>query len=189
MDIPELQTERLVLRGPTDADIATWAACLDADPDFLEFVPSRVGVPSQVRAERFVGNYLARWQQSPLAMGWTVTLKDGNEFVGFAGVDAASETDGEIDYFIAKPHWRNGYASEAARTVTDYWFRTTGGAKLVAYVIPENVGSVRAVAKLGYTRTGSVNYLELMGNPADIALRTPVADEYSLTREQWQQRT
>ena len=184
MTIPELRTERLLLRGPTEADVATWAAFLDADPDFLEFVPTRAALPSTERAERLVRHYLDRWRQSPLAMGWTVTLDDG-EFVGFAGVDAASETEGEIEYFIVRPHWRKGYASEVAKCVTDHWFRTTEGTRLVAYVIPENVGSVRAVEKLGYKKTGSVNYLDLMGNPPDVVLRSPIADEYSLTRDEW----
>jgi len=124
-------------------------------------------------------------------MGWSVALKagGGDELIGFAGVDPAGETEGEIEYFIARPYWRRGYASEVARAVTDYWFRTTDGTRLIAYVIPENVGSVRAVVKAGYQRTGSVNYLDLMGNPEGIVLETPVADEYSLTRDQWLEAT
>lgn len=103
-------------------------------------------------------------------------------------MEAASETEGEIEYFIFKEHWRQGYASEVAIAVTDYWFRATGGGRLIAYVIPENVGSVRAVEKVGYRRVGTVNYLDLMGNPTGITLKTPDADEYCFSREQWESR-
>ncbi len=182
--IPVVETDRLFLRAPTPEDASIWAKFMDADPDFLQYVPTRAG-PSRERADRFVRNYLGRWHESPLALGWSVVLKTEKAFIGFAGVDAASDTDGEIEYFIVKPHWRRGYASEVAKGVTDYWFRTTTGDRLVAYVIPENVGSVRAIEKLGYRRVGSVNYLDLMGNPPDITLKTPVADEYSLARAEW----
>jgi len=185
--IPVVETERLLLRAPTPADASAWADCLEADADLLKYVPARSG-PAQERADRFVRNYLRRWQESPIGMGWSVVLKAEGTFIGFGGVDAASETDGEIEYFIVKPHQRRGYASEVARAMTDHWFRTTSGDRLLAYVIPENVGSVRAVEKLGYRRMRSVNYLELMGNPSDIVLETPDADEWTLTRDEWSAR-
>lgn len=186
-EIPVVETERLRLRGPELADASEWAVVLEADPNYLQYVPTRPG-PVQARADRFVQKYIDRWTDSALSMGWSITLKATNAVVGFAGVEAASESDGEIDYFIFNSHWRRGYASEAAEVVTNYWFRTTTGDCLIAYVIPENVGSVRAVEKLGYRRVASVNYLDLMGNPAGVTLKTPDAAEYRLTRQEWEQR-
>ena len=157
-EIPRLETDRLLLRGLSAADAQTFAGVLQLDPDFLKYVPARVGLTPEERAERLVRNYLRRSEESPLGMRWAVVL-DENTLIGVAGVDALSETE------------------------------TTDGNRIVAYVVPENVGSVRAVAKLGYERRGSVNYLELMGNPAGVELFTPMADEYSLARDEWMRRT
>lgn len=184
-DVPVIETERLRLRGATSADAQIWASFLETDPDFIQYVPARVGAPFLERAERQVRVQLQRWDDSPLSMGWSVALKSDDEFIGFTGVDAAGETDGEIDYFLGRPYWRRGYASEIAKAVTDFWFQTTNGQRMVAYVIPQNIGSVRAVEKLGYQRTGSVNYLDLMGNPPGVVLKTPIADEFWLTRDGW----
>jgi len=185
--VPVVETDRLRLRGPTTADARIWASFLETDPDFIQYVPARPGGAFLERAERLVRAELQRWDDS-LSMGWAVGLKSDDEFIGFTGVDHVGETDGEIEYFLVRPHWRRGYASEIAKAVTDYWFHTTDGQRMVAYVIPENIGSVRAVEKVGYKRTRSVNYLDLMGNPAGVVLNTPIADEFWLTRDEWLQR-
>jgi ribosomal-protein-alanine N-acetyltransferase len=186
--VPVVETDRLRLRGPTSADARIWATWLETDPDFIQYVPARVGAQFLERAERMVRAELQRWDDSPLSMGWSVALKSGDEFIGFAGVDDMGDGTGEIEYFLGRPYWRRGYASETAQAVTDYWFHTTDGQRMVAYVIPENVGSVRAVEKLGYQRTGSVNYLDLMGNPPGVVLNTPIADTFWITRDEWAQR-
>jgi RimJ/RimL family protein N-acetyltransferase len=183
--IPVVETERLLLRGPRKRDSTAWAGFIEADPDFLKYVPIRKGRPAQERADLLMASHLGRWDESPLAMGWSVVVKDEDVFVGVAGVDALNETDGEIEYYFARPYWGRGYASEVARAVTDYWFANTDGSRLVAWVVPENVGSVRAVEKCGYTYVRAVNYLELMGNPPGVVFETPMTDEYELTREQW----
>jgi ribosomal-protein-alanine N-acetyltransferase len=186
--VPVVETARLLLRRPTPADAAPWAHALETDPTFLEFVPARADPPKE-RAERFVRNYVDRWQQSPLAMGWTVVTKADQAFIGFAGVDAGGEAEGELEYFVIRPFWRRGFASEMAAAVTHHWFRTTDGNELVAFVVQANVGSVRVVEKLGYRRVGIVNYLELMGNPPGVSLATPMAAEYRLDREEWTRRS
>jgi RimJ/RimL family protein N-acetyltransferase len=73
-----------------------------------------------------------------------------------------------------------------AKAVTDYWFSTTQGERMLAYVVPENVGSVRAVTKIGYTRTRTIDYLDFAGNPPGLKFDTPLVDEYELTRAQWE---
>jgi RimJ/RimL family protein N-acetyltransferase len=52
-----------------------------------------------------------------------------------------------------REHWRLGYADEAARTVTHYAFRDLGAAALFAGHHPDNAGSQRLLAKLGFRYT------------------------------------
>jgi RimJ/RimL family protein N-acetyltransferase len=181
-DVPVVRTERLTLRGPTRADVEGWARFIESSPDFLRFVPrSKVNRSPIERAERFAAGYLDRWQQEPGGLGWAAV--DAEErLVGMAGVDAMSASEGELEYFVGEPFWRRGYGLELARAVVDHWFADPTRERLVAYVIPENAGSVRIVERLGFGYVRELDYLELAGSP-DLVLETPIAAEFALTRD------
>lgn len=48
---------------------------------------------------------------------------------------------------------RKGIASEALRAVCEYAFNQTGVKAINAYVLADNVGSVRVLEKAGFVRT------------------------------------
>ena len=183
--IPVLQTDRLLLRGPTQADAEAWGGFIAANPDFLKFVPrSRVPRTPQERGERLVASYLDRWDQEPQSMGWAAASRSDGRFVGLGGVESLSESDGEIEYLVAEPFWGQGYATEIAKAVTDYWFQDNSRERITAYVILENAGSVRVVERLGFHYVRDVNYLELVGDP-NIVIDTHMAAEYILSRDEY----
>jgi RimJ/RimL family protein N-acetyltransferase len=182
--IPVIETERLILRGPVDADIDTWQGFL-GDPDFGRYVPRRRVLPTpRERAERQMRVYLNRWDAHPhMATGWAVTRRMDNQFIGLCGVDLVADTnDGEIEYFIGQPYWGQGYAGEAAGAATRFALANTAMDRILAYVVPVNVASVRIVQRLGFVHERDVDYLELMGAP-DLVLDPPIVAEYSLPRQ------
>jgi len=184
MTIPEIETERLLLRGPTSADVDVWEAFI-VDPDFVRYLPkSTVKRTPRERAERKISEYQQRWEQQPLsAMGWAATRKVDGQFIGLCGIEGVPEAnDGELDYLLGKPYWGQGFATEAARAVVRFAFEHTSWERIVAAIVPANVASSRVLDHLGFVYERDVNYNELTGSDA-IVLENPVVAYYGLRRE------
>jgi ribosomal-protein-alanine N-acetyltransferase len=181
--IPEVATQRLCLREPRIDDADQWAEFV-TDPEFTRYVPtSRVKRTPRERAERQIAVYQSRWTQEPLATGWSVVRRSDGRFIGLGGVEPTPDGDGEIDYFLGRPYWGQGYATEIARAMIQYSFAHTPVRRIVAAVVPANIASVKVVERLGFTYEYDVNYLELAGNP-DLILDPPIVAYYALKRDQ-----
>lgn len=78
----------------------------------------------------------------------------GAGVVGSAGL---GEFEGrpEIGYWIARPHWGKGYATEAARGVIEI-ARMLGHERLVAGHFSDNPASGKVLRKLGFRQTGQI---------------------------------
>lgn len=72
------------------------------------------------------------------------------DLIGVIGIE-----NGEIGYWIAEPHWGRGYATEAARAMTDHAFGTMGMDMLVASYQLGNAASRRILLGLGFLETGT----------------------------------
>ena len=60
----------------------------------------------------------------------------------------------EIGWVLGAQHQRQGYATEAARSLLAYAFETLGCHRVIATCQPENVASWRVMEKLGMRREG-----------------------------------
>ena len=184
--IPVIETERLIVRGPTPADADIWVTFL-TDPDFTRYVPrSKVNRPLQERAERFVANYQRRWETQPLsAMGWAATRKADGQLIGICGIEELPGTnDGELDYFLGKPYCGQGFATEAARAMVRFAFEHTGWDCIIAAIVPANTASNRVLDHLGFVYEKHVNYYELTGADS-IVMDDPIVALYALPRERY----
>ena len=56
---------------------------------------------------------------------------------------------GELGYVLAKPYWGLGYATEAAAAVLKFGFTQLGLSLIESNAMPENLASLRVMAKLG----------------------------------------
>lgn len=86
-----------------------------------------------------------------------VVLKETGIFIGFAGLkylEDLGETD--LGYRLMSTHWGQGYATEACRAILEDGFPRWKLESVIALVLPENVGSVRVLDKLGFEREGEV---------------------------------
>src|SRR5436309_885623 len=114
MDMPRLETQRLILRGFTPDDLDAWAAHY-SDPETMRFLAQ-----GQVRSrEETLGRLTAaifRWTQYRLPL-WAVTLKPDGRWIGRCGFqpkDDAAPAVVELAYSFVKETWGQGYATEAA---------------------------------------------------------------------------
>lgn len=82
-------------------------------------------------------------------------LSDGT-FVGMCGVirEGHPEGEGEIGYWIGRPFWGRGYATEAGRALVRFSFQTLGLTRLVSSCLVRNPPSYRVLTKLGFKDVG-----------------------------------
>ncbi len=147
-----LETPRLLLRQWREEDFAPFAA-LNGDPETMRYFPARLTrAESDDFAER-AGLVIALrgWGL------WAVEVKEGPEFVGFVGLneldfDAPFTPAVEVGWRLAREHWGNGYATEAARAALDFGFNQLALEEIVSMTTALNARSRRVMKRLGMVR-------------------------------------
>jgi RimJ/RimL family protein N-acetyltransferase len=83
---------------------------------------------------------------------WPVHLLSSHEHVGCCGLRPyrPSEQIPELGFHLRPKYWGQGLASEAAKTVIDFAFKTLGAKGLSAGHHPDNVSSKKVLEKLGF---------------------------------------
>jgi [ribosomal protein S5]-alanine N-acetyltransferase len=149
---PTVETERLVLRPfqTSDAARVRELAGERAIADTTATIPHPY---PEGAAEAWIASHDPDWQAGR-GLALAITLRDG-EFVGAIGlrIDLANDS-GELGYWIGKPHWNRGFASEAALAVLDYAFTTIGLNRVAAVHLVRNPASGRVMEKIGMTQEG-----------------------------------
>jgi ribosomal-protein-alanine N-acetyltransferase len=148
-----LRTSRLLLRPWRDEDIAAFAE-MSADPIVMEYL-----LPLSERglsAESWVARKRAHWDEHGFGQ-WAVELPGEASFIGVVGIETVSYEAHftpavEVAWRLARPYWREGYATEAARAALDYGFDKLGLDEIVALTVPANRRSRRVMERLGMTR-------------------------------------
>jgi RimJ/RimL family protein N-acetyltransferase len=180
--IPELRTERLLLRGWRPADREPFAA-LNADPRVMEHFPATL---SREESDAWVDRVEARWQQ--LGHGhWAVERRDTGAFIGFVGLapatfEAAFTPAVEVGWRLAAEHWGQGFATEGARAALGFGFGPLGLAEIVSFTARRNARSWRVMERLGLVREPALDF-DHPSVPAGHPLRPHVL--YRITRAQW----
>ena len=101
---------------------------------------------------------LAATEADPWLYGFKVTLRDDGTIIGDAGFKGHPSEDGfvEIAYGIAPDHQSRGFATEAARALTEFAKQAAGVRVVRAHTMPDNNASSRVFAKLGFRFVGEV---------------------------------
>jgi RimJ/RimL family protein N-acetyltransferase len=182
-----IRSARLVLRAPQPADAETIAQ-LANDRRIAENT-SRLPYPyTLAHAQEWIGLTQSGGQTTApgkfsCGKAFLVTRHDGT-IVGGCGYGMLLEPVNEIGYWFGVPHWGQGYATEAARSLIDHIFETEGDDVIAAGARVTNTASRHVIEKCGFAWTGA----RLMRVRA-LATSVPI-DRFRLTREQWErQRT
>jgi RimJ/RimL family protein N-acetyltransferase len=167
-----LETERLVLRRPTLADVKAIARL--ANDRRVAQNTARIPHPYAVSdAEVFV-TFVAKLPQDT---NFLVT-RDG-EVLGGVGIDLSKPAAPEIGYWLGVPFWGQGYATEAARAVIDYAFEEFGSMELRAGARVVNSASRRVLEKCGFQWT-NVELLRVLSLGCSVP-----TDRFRLDRGVW----
>ena len=144
-----IETERLILRLHTIEDVeASYQMNLDEN---VSAFTGDGGVVSHEEIERRIReDVLGDYEKHGFGR-FAVVEKSSGEFIGFAGLKYLEDLD-EVDlgYRFIFSKWGKGYATEASKACVDFGFNELNLKKIIAFVLPDNIGSVRVLEKLGF---------------------------------------
>lgn len=172
IDRPELVTKSLVMRAPRDSDIAQLVQL--ADNRHVAQMLARMPHPY---GEAEARTFIAMSQVRQPGVSYALTLAETGTFVGCAGLNV-KDRGLELGYWIGEPHWKRGYATEAAHALVDLAFRSTAISVLHCSVRVINPASRRVIHKCGfqYAGQGMMNSI--------VSGQVPV-ERYRLDRKTW----
>jgi RimJ/RimL family protein N-acetyltransferase len=148
-NIADIETERLILRGPTEADLPDWTACIWSDAEVMRYMPRMDDTPDAKAKAVLTGFTTVREERQVGA--WVITEKADGRFMGHCMLRYREAlNDHELGYALGKVFWGKGYATETARAVARYGFEQANLERIFAVVIPENVPSSRVLEHLGF---------------------------------------
>jgi RimJ/RimL family protein N-acetyltransferase len=149
---PVVETRRLVLRAPAPQDVPAIAR-LANDHDIARMTKRMPHPFGQGDAEDFV---IAVAAQNPArAMTFLIEHEDHGP-VGVIGLFEDADPAPEVGYWIARPFWGRGFATEALQGAMVWASRAWKRRALTAGHFSDNPASGRVLEKAGFLYTGEV---------------------------------
>jgi RimJ/RimL family protein N-acetyltransferase len=175
-----LETERLLLRPQAADDIPAIVPLLN-DFEVSKYL-SRVPYPyTEEQAREFTAKSAedrARGKAYPFA----VTLKGAMRLIGGCGLRLKDDGVFEIGYWLGRPYWGQGYASEAARRVLAFAYHELKAPVLKASYFHDNPASGRVLAKLGAVPAG-VEHIDCVARGHAVYCHKVVLDRENFGRK------
>lgn len=178
---PCIETERLVLREPTEADLPHMPGVFN-DPEIYAYtrnIPYPYGEADAVAA-------LSRYRRLAAA-GEALTLfpecRASGEMIGLVVlILTPGEPVADLGYALGRAWWGKGFATEAAAAAVGYAFASLGVDEVNAHAMVRNPASSRVLEKVGMRAVGIAEGLcKKDGEEFDAA-------GYAVTRTEWEAR-
>ncbi|HEY6968920.1 MAG TPA: GNAT family N-acetyltransferase [Candidatus Angelobacter sp.] len=144
-----LCTRRLRLRLLKPADAPEIARLLVRDSEAVQMTASMTDPMTEVAALDWIERRTSTDQHV-----FAILLVNSGEFIGSIGLGGAREMP-YVGYWLGRPHWNQGYATEALQALIDY-ARWQGITSLQADTFPDNPASARVLAKAGFKNVGRI---------------------------------
>lgn len=150
-----LETTRLIIR-PAVLEDAQKLFELNSDPEVVRYTGD-TSFNSIVEVHELLRVRIWPQFEKYKMTRFIVTLKD-NTFLGWCGLKYFPETN-EVDlgYRFMKKFWGKGYATESSLACLKYGFEELKLNRIIAKAMPDNIGSIKVMQKLGMTFRGYVN--------------------------------
>ena len=173
---PHIQTERLLLRPPTQEDFPAFADMM-ADADHVRFIG---GVQLRSPAWRSWAALAGSWSLLGFGM-FSVIERDSGQWVGRVGPWVPEGWPGnEVGWSLSRAATGKGYGVEAASAALDWAFDTLGWTDVIHVIAPENLPSAALAARLGSTNLGPTK----LPPPFDAS----IVDAWGQSSVQWRAR-
>ena len=152
---PTLQTDHLLLR-PFTLDDAVHVKELAGQKEIASTTlniphPYEIGI-----AETWIKAQPEAFEKGE-SLTFAIVLKKEQQLIGAIGLEIDVRHDrAELGYWIGKPYWRNGYATEAARAVFAYGFVERNLNRIYASHFVRNPASGKVMQKLNMRHEASL---------------------------------
>jgi RimJ/RimL family protein N-acetyltransferase len=161
-----ITTDRLLIRKPRREDAADLTAAY-SDPEVMRFMGDG-STATIAEVEDGIGQWLERWDSWGLSL-CSLERRDDGRVLGRAGFllwdpetwqVPGDET--ELGWLLAREHWGEGYATEAALALRDWAFEERGLTRLISLINHANLRSIRVAERVGERYERDV---EIRGKP------------------------
>jgi len=159
MPLIETSTERLLLRAWRDGDLPALVA-LNADAEVMRHFPSPLDAEQSVQ---LLARIRAHFAEHGFGF-WALERRDTGELIGVTGLahvgfDAPFVPAVEVGWRLARAHWRQGYASEAARASMAVAFERLALDEVLSFTVPANLPSQAVMRSIGMQRDAAADFL------------------------------
>ena len=145
LNIPIIETERLILNYPVETDFKILEVFLKSERSKF------VGGP--YRSFSAWNDYMANighWSLYGHGL-WSLRIKDNNEYIGRVGIiKPAMFKEPDLAWQVFKDYEGMGYAYEAAIAVKDYAIHNFNFSSLASHIVEGNKNSISLAERVGY---------------------------------------
>jgi RimJ/RimL family protein N-acetyltransferase len=147
MNLPIIETERLILRPYVQADLET-VYLMVSDPEIRRFFPDG----PEIKREKVLASLPKRlgfWKDNGFGQ-FGVFERPGGKMAGYCGLKFLDDTaEVEVYYGFFRNCWEKGYATESATAALRFGFQETPLERIVAVTHTENYASQKVLKKIG----------------------------------------
>ncbi len=158
---PVIETERLILRGHTKADLDVCAA-MWGDEEVTRYIGGRPFARDEVWARLL--RYVGHWQEMGYGF-WALTEKASGQFIGELGfadfkrqLEPSFGDTPEMGWVLSPAGHGKGYASEAVAAALAWADAQFDERRTVCMIAPENGPSLRVAQKAGFREFARADY-------------------------------
>jgi [ribosomal protein S5]-alanine N-acetyltransferase len=165
MTYPErIETERLLLRWPTEPDAEEMFARFTNDPVVTHYL---LWAPHQsVEETRDWLRARSVDREQGRRFMWLIVLRSTGRMIGTIGGGLDKHVV-QFGYYFAQDAWGHGYATEAASVMVPLWLDGPGIWRVQAFCDLTNAASARVLEKAGLTREGTLRRYLVLPNISD----------------------
>jgi RimJ/RimL family protein N-acetyltransferase len=179
MDIPTIQTRRLILRPLALSDAPAIQRHFN-NWNIIRNLASVVPWPyPHDGAESFIKQQLEKISVGDEIYQWVLVLRSGDgEAIGSMRFHPkAEDPKGNRGFWLAEPHWNRGLMTEAVASVNDFVFQTLGMESFHVCNVASNAASRRVKQKTGAEFVGFIELLHHNGQTK--------SEKWKVTRKSW----
>src|SRR4051794_932551 len=139
---------------------------------------------SRAETSTMIEGAIERAQLDPRTEFYLAVTLPGDDLIGFARLGLDGVKAGKLGYAIRADQWGKGYATDAARILTNYGFGQLRLHRISAAIGPDNGASVTLVRRLGFQYEGRIrDHVHTNGTWRDSLLYSVLEHEWARTNE------
>ncbi len=175
---PDLATERLILR-PFDASDAPQIQALAGDRAIADTTLSIPHPYEDGMAQAWIAQHREQFEAGTHAV-FAIEIAADRRVVGAVSLTIDKDfAAAELGYWVGRPHWNEGYATESARRTVEYGFDDLGLNRISSRHLVRNPASGRVMQKIGMRHEGTLREATIKWD------RFEDLELYSVLRREW----